>query len=182
MKALPPKVAFLLLKYLILVRPCEELFAPHVGMSLLQQENYSTHLFVTHGDVMKQELLRQLMRRISKDFFGESFSWNQYRHFMKAVLLFITGIDLDNIAPLENRALDEAFHHNRGIADSAYATSADDHESSREAPFETYLRVSFLLHDWYGIGAHVPAHPLSVPTADRAVTHSVSCHPPLISA
>ncbi|KZS91539.1 hypothetical protein SISNIDRAFT_467474, partial [Sistotremastrum niveocremeum HHB9708] len=90
MKALPPKVAFLLLKYLILVRPCEELFAPHVGMSLLQQENYSTHLFVAHGNVMKQELLRQLMRKISKDFFGGSFSWNQYRHFIKAVLLFIT--------------------------------------------------------------------------------------------
>ncbi|KZS86501.1 hypothetical protein SISNIDRAFT_491903, partial [Sistotremastrum niveocremeum HHB9708] len=64
-----------------------------------------------------------------------------------------------------------AFHHNRGIADSAYATSADDHESSREAPFETYLRVSFLLHDWYGIGAHVPPHPLSVSTAESAVTH-----------
>ncbi|KZS86595.1 hypothetical protein SISNIDRAFT_491815 [Sistotremastrum niveocremeum HHB9708] len=165
-KPLPKRLSNVLTTFLVLVRPAELALAPYAGMTQRQQENYATHLFVAEGELITDQRIRFLMRRISDSYFGIGLSYNQIRHIFKAITLRETGHDLDNIDTHEERPADAVFHHKRGTADRHYAVHPEQHESSRQPAFQAYLKIGYLIHEFLGLRQP------PIPLLDTSVTPS----------
>lgn len=142
MKPVPPEVGRLLLKFLVLVRPCEEILAPYIGMSDSQLETYACHLFVTEGRVMDEAFIRRLLPKLSSVYFGVSIGWNRHRHLVKAIILDITGYDLSASERAEERVEHQVFGHGTSVGTNTYAVEASNHRCAREPVYQAHLRLA----------------------------------------
>ncbi|KZS96581.1 hypothetical protein SISNIDRAFT_464045 [Sistotremastrum niveocremeum HHB9708] len=150
LRALPDCVSRLLITYLSIVRPVEQLLSQeHFGQ---YRECYDTHLFVAHGTPLTAEDICSHFLSVTQFFIQTPLPIREFRHVVCAIgRQWLSDkdpeCDKSHIDTLQNQ-----MGHTAAIAKSIYAVLTNAIKLPQAHDFDREFRLSLSWHNYIGLG------------------------------
>lgn len=153
-KAVAPRVSRVIVKYLSLVRPLEEMWAERLFGSV-GAKAYQSHLFVSNGQIMTGASMCNAFRDSMVRHVGLDLSIRPYRQLIKVIIRDEEGVDIDAIEPhSETAAIDSTFGHSALTAMGHYGGLSSSFSDVPEQAQRFLEQLDRRCHNRLGLGVN----------------------------
>ncbi len=158
-KALPLRLSKLIVKYITLVLPVVRAFLTfRFGPDCVdERRNYREHLFVRSGECFTRDDVTRAIENCTKLYCGGKISVSEWRHVVKALLLYVIGETPDAIRDAmadseEDDPVNAVFGHSDVVGNREYAVLDGSAPTTNVPYFNRLMNIAYKLHTFFGVG------------------------------
>lgn len=159
-RALPPRVARLLIILLAVVHPTARCLAEEI-FTLPQAKVYDSYIFVRYGQPMNSPAFTNALSSLTLNHLNYRLGLRDWRQLMKTVLKHIVHVDLDDDDdddPTADNVSHEVFGHSRATGDHMYGLELTNAlRDLTESSITRQQSYSLQFHQKLDLSSHFPA-------------------------